>query len=323
MACNFSIYIPPTQPDPVAVGEAALAEISEMEDLLTVYRGDSPMCQVNATAFDGPVRVDARMFAVLARAAELHAMTDGAFDITAGALIKAWGFFRGPRRVPSPAEQAEALARTGMQHVRLDPEAMTVRFDVPGLEFNLGAIGKGYAIDRAIARIRREFNVTCALMQGGSSSVYALGAPDADPRGWLVGIDHPYDRDLRIATVRLRDRAMGTTGTDNQYFEYAGRRYGHVIDPRKGEPADELASVTVLAPDAATADALSTALFVMGLDKARDFCHDHPEISAILVLKPGPDAGSRAAPGVVTLNLSPLDVTIGATWRNSPVGTVT
>src|SRR5690606_2381312 len=117
---------------------------------LTVYRADSAMSYVNQHAADRPVRVDARLFGVLKRAAELSEQTGGAFDASAGTLVKAWGFFRGPRRVPSDAERADALARSGMHHVRLDDETLSVRFDVPGLEFNLGSIGKGYAIDQAI-----------------------------------------------------------------------------------------------------------------------------------------------------------------------------
>lgn len=310
MACEFSILLPPYCADAWAAGETALAVIDDMEDLLTIYRDDSLAAYVNQHAAQGPVRVDERLYLLLKRCAEIHEQTGGAFDPTAGALIKAWGFFRGPRRVPGQAELQAARARTGMQHVELDDAERTVRYRVDGLELNFGSIGKGYAIDRAVSRLREAFGIECLFMQGGLSSLYAAGAPNDDDRGWLVGIQNPFNLRQRIATLRLRDRGMGSSGTANQYFESGGRRYGHVMDPRKGEPADELASVTVLAPDAATADALSTAFFVSGLDKTAEFCQNHPQVAALVVLKPPDGARSSKRPSVVTFNLPREDVNL-------------
>jgi thiamine biosynthesis lipoprotein len=310
MACEFSILIPPRFTEAWAAGESALAIIDDLEDLLTVYRGDSLMAYVNANAATGPVRVDNRLYQLLKRCVEINAQTGGAFDPTAGALIKAWGFFRGDCRVPSDAERLEALARTGMKHVELDDTESTVCFHVPGLEFNLGSIGKGYAIDRAVARVREAFGIDCLLMQGGLSSLYAIGSPGDDERGWPVGVLDPYDLSRRIATLRVKNRGMGSSGTANQYFEADGRRYGHVIDPRSGWPADEWASVTVLAPDAATADGLSTAFFVAGLDKTAEFCQNHRDVAVLAVQKrrTGQEGSPRAS--IVTFNLPREDVNL-------------
>lgn len=303
MACEFSVYLPPTAPNAVAVGEAALDELEPLEELLSVYRGSSAITYVNENAADRPVRVDDRLFRLLERCARLSEETDGAFDAASGALVRAWGFVHGPKRVPTESQRQAALACCGMQHVELDAHERTVRFRVPGVELNFGAIGKGFAIDQAIRRMREEFGVACALMQGGRSSLYGLGSPSADGRGWLIGIQNPYDPTRNVATVRLKDRALGTSGAADRHFEWEGCRYGHVLDPRTGRPADELASASVVADDAATADALSTALFVMGLDKARDFCKDHARIGAVLVLRPELCGGSRESPRTVTLNL--------------------
>lgn len=315
MACEFSVYLPADFQQAVPAGEAALAEIEAMEDLLSVYRGDSALAYVNQHAAAGPVRVDARLFNLLQRTAELGVQTGGAFDVAAGALVRAWGFLRGPRRVPSDAERAAALASTGMGRVELNADDVSVRFTRPGVEINLGAIGKGYAIDRALARMRGEFGVECALIQGGMSSLRAIGSPAGDGRGWLLGLENPVNPAERLATVRLRDRALGTSGTAHQYFETDGRRYGHVLDPRRGEPADQLASVSVLAHDAATADALSTALFVLGLDKAVEFCENHRDIAALIVLKPDGQPRFDGRPRVLTLNISPQDVSVQADFR--------
>lgn len=308
MACEFNVYLPPTVPDPLGVGQAALDEIDRMEDLLTVYRQPSAMSYVNQYASEAPVRVDHRLYTLLKRAARLTEQTHGAFDAATGALIKEWGFFRGPQRLPSDAEREAALARSGMRHVRLDDRDQTVSYAVPGLEVNLGSIGKGYAIDRAMALLRDDFGVHGALIQGGLSSVVALGGPDGDPEGWWVGIQNPWDSSRRVAQLRLRDRALGTSGSANKFFEAGGRRFGHVLDPRSGWPADALASASAITPDGADADALATAFFVMGLDKTADFCHHHTQIGALLVLKPGPGASPDEPPRVVTFNVPREDV---------------
>ncbi len=305
MGCEFTVFLPPTAPGAMAAAEAALDEIDRTEELLTVYRDDSAVSYVNRHAADGPVRVDDRLFRLLTRSAGLTEQTGGAFDVAAGALVRAWGFRRGRRHVPDEPERLAALACTGMHHVELDNRRRMVRYRRKGLEIDLGSIGKGYAIDRAIRLLRRDFHLDCALLQGGRSSLYGLGSPAGDGRGWLVGVQNPFDPTRRVATVRLGDRALGTSGSANQYFEVNGKRYGHVLDPRTGRPAGELASASVLAPDAATADALATALFVMGLDKAADFCHNHPRIAALLVLKPERSGPTARLPRVVTFNLPP------------------
>ena len=315
MACDFKVHLHSLTLNPVGVAETALAEIEALEDLLSVYRGHSELSRVNAEAYHRPVRVDGRLFAILQRAAELHEQTQGAFDVATGSLISAWGFFRGPRRVPTEEEHAAAMACSGMRHVELNAEEMTVRFRTPGVSINLGSIGKGYAIDQAMRRIRMEFGTQCALITGGSSSMYGCGSLMGDESGWLIGIEDPEDPRRCVATVRLRDRALGTSSTSNQYFVHEGKRYGHLIDLRTGRPADVVASASVLAPDAATADALATAFFVAGLDKAAEFCHNHPDIAAVMVLKQS-DAGrqtaasNRRGPRVVTFNLSSHDVKI-------------
>lgn len=308
MGCEFTVLISPDQPDPMTSAQAALSEIGELEDLLSIYRGDSAVSRLNQQAAGAPIRVPYRLFELLERAAELTDQTGGAFDAACGALIRAWGFSSGPRRIPSAAELEAARARSGMRHVVLDRRAMTVHYTVPGVEINLGSIGKGYAIDRAMQLMRTGYGTDCVLIQGGRSSVGAIGSPAGDDCGWPIAVEDPDQPDRLVAVVRLRDRALATSSTRHQFFEAEGQRYGHLIDPRTGHPAATLASATALAPDAATADALSTALFVMGLDKAAEFCQNHPEVAALLVTRRNRAGGPNAVPRVVTFNLPPQDV---------------
>jgi thiamine biosynthesis lipoprotein len=296
MATQFEVVLPFGTPRAHELAGAAFTEIDRLEQQLTVYRDTSEVSRLNRLAPQVAVPVEAGLFDLLALAARLTEATGGAFDVTAGALIKAWGFYRGPRRVPADAEREAALSRVGMRHVVLDRERQTVRYLRPGLEINLGSIGKGYALDRAVAVLRDEYGTTSALLHGGHSSVYALGTEPGSRRGWTVGLRHPWEPDRRLALVRLRDRALGTSAATFQHLEYNGRKLGHILDPRTGWPAESMASATAVAPTAAEADALATAFYIQGVEAARAYCAAHPEVGAVLL----PD-GDAARPVVCGL----------------------
>jgi thiamine biosynthesis lipoprotein len=288
MACTFEVALPVGSAHDLGVVEGAFDLLDRLESQLTVYRDNSEISRLNRLAWRGPTRVEPRLFDLLALAARLSADTDGAFDITAGALVKAWGFFRPPRRVPPPEERADVLTRCGMRHVVLDEESETVRFEREGLEINLGAIGKGYALDRMAAALRAE-EIGSGLLHGGTSSVYALGCPPGDERGWAVGVTHPWEPGRRLAVVRLRDRGLGTSAATFRHLEHEGRKLGHILDPRSGWPAEGVAGVSVVAPTAAEADALATAFYILGPEGAARYCATHPQVGAVLL----PDGADR------------------------------
>jgi thiamine biosynthesis lipoprotein len=291
MGSYFEVRLPSNTPGAVDLACCALDVIDALEAQLTVYRDDSEVSRLNALAHLHPVQVEAGLFDLLETAVGVSQETSGAYDVTAGALSEAWGFVRGPRRVPDRAALADALLRTGWRHLRLDPERRTVAFDREGVKINLGSIGKGYAIDRAVALIAAYWWPTSALVHGGRSSVYALGSPPGQIGGrWEVAVRNPFQPESPLGTIRLRNRALGTSGSAFQQFEIDGKVYGHIIDPRTGEPAGGPASVTVLAPSAALADALSTAFYLLGPETAREYIGNHPEFGAIFVERPDPDS---------------------------------
>jgi thiamine biosynthesis lipoprotein len=296
MATSFEIILPWGLPQAMEAATAGLDEIDRLEDQLTVYRDHSEVSRLNRQAAQQEVEVEAHLFDLLDLAGRITRATEGAFDITAGPLIKAWGFFRRRGRVPSAQERAEVLTRVGMNQVVLDPEKRTVRYARPGVEINLGSIGKGYALDRVAESLRTDWQLSSALLHGGHSSVYALGSEPGEPRGWRVGIKHPWDPERRLAVVRLRDQGLATSAATFQHLEFAGRKLGHILDPRSGWPAEGLASATVVAPSAAEADALATAFFILGVDRARAYCAEHPGIGAVLL-----PAGEHALPVVLGL----------------------
>jgi thiamine biosynthesis lipoprotein len=283
MATTFEIMFPFGTPAALQMAETTLDEIDRLEDQLTVYRESSEVSRINALAPASAVPVEDRLFELLQLSARLSMETEGAFDITAGALVKAWGFFRGPRRVPGDTERVQALLHVGMRHVVLDERNRSVRFLRPGVEINLGSIGKGYAIDRAVELLRVHGNPPAALLHGGHSSVYAIGCEPGDERGWAVALRSPWDAEKQLGVVRLRDQALATSAATFRYLDYIGRKLGHILDPRSGWPAEGMASVSVVAPTAAEADALATAFFILGADTARHYCATHPAIGAILL----------------------------------------
>ncbi len=281
MATTFEIVLLGDDRDFLAAaGHEALDEVERLEEQLSVYVPTSEVSWVNERAAIEPVRVEPRLFDLLQLSARLSEETQGAFDITAGPLVKAWGFYRQQGVVPSAETIAQTLEHVGMRHVLLDEGDSTVRFDRAGVEINLGSIGKGYAVDRAAA-VLRNLGVEAALIHGGYSTIYALGAPP-DAEGWVIGIRHPLDEEKHITTVTLRDQALSTSGSYEQFFEVDGKRYSHILDPRTGTPARGMWSSSVIAPSATESDALSTAFFVLGEEGARAYCARHPEVSAVL-----------------------------------------
>jgi thiamine biosynthesis lipoprotein len=277
MACRFEVTLAGEDARHTGAAHAALAEASRLEGAWTVFRETSVVADLNRRAADQPVAVDAELFALLSRCRTLHGDVDGAFDITSTPLSRCWGFLAREGRVPSDDEIAAARARVGMDAVELDATSRTVRFRRPGLSLNLGAIGKGAAVDAIAAELRRA-GVRHALVSAGASSIVAVGGRG---RGWTVDVGSRSPR-ARIARVWLRNVSLSTSGTGEQFIDAGGRRYGHLIDPRTGHPATGLRSVTVITGDGATADALSTAFFVGGADLARRYCHAHPGVLALV-----------------------------------------
>ena len=236
---------------------------------MTVYRDDSEVSRLNATAHLGPVEVEPGLFRLLQDAVDLSRETGGAYDVTSGRSRKPGGSSRGRSACPTPAALAEARARTGWHHLRLDPDRRTVAFDREGIRINLGSIGKGYAIDRAVELLRAYWWPTSGLVHGGRSSLFALGSPPGQFGGrWEVTLRNPFQPESPWACFRLRNRGLGTSGTAFQQFVVGRTSVRPYHRPRSGEPALGPASVTVLAPTAAAADALSTAFYLLGPDAA-------------------------------------------------------
>lgn len=308
MAMNTRFELVLEGEDPVrlrAAGEAALDEIDRIEAQLSLFRPTSEVGRANARAGREPVVVSPPVFALLEQCRDLWRLTDGTFDITVAPLMQVWGF-RG-RAAGPPSEEAVAAVReqVGMQHLDLDPNQRTVRFARPGMRLDLGAVGKGYAIDLAVEWLR-EAGVERAFLHGGTSTSYGLGTP-AGQSGWKAAVtlaeeetepgsggeERSSARPRRLlATVDLQDASLSVSELRGRAIQAGGRIHGHVLDPRRGVPVTGAWLAAVTGGSATETDALSTALLVLG-EAGVGVLGGRREEPGLLVATPGEGGGWR------------------------------
>jgi thiamine biosynthesis lipoprotein len=290
MATRFELVLHGDNPVSLrAAGEEALEEIERLEDQLSLYRPSSEIAHLNARAALEPVRVSPSLFGVLEHAQRLHDETAGAFDITIAPLVRCWGFMGGNGRMPTSEDVVAARAKVGMHLVQLHRADLTVSFRREGVMLDLGAFGKGYAVGRAI-ELLRENGVTSALLHGGTSTVYALGQPQ-DAEFWTVAVPNPKKdaHQPSIAKVPLQDEALSVSDARGRFFQVEGRSFGHVLDPRSGEPTGAGVLAAVAVPSAAESDALSTALLISGSAGHAGIARLRPGMRTLLVTQAGND----------------------------------
>jgi thiamine biosynthesis lipoprotein len=286
MACVYAIaaYGPDAAALPRIV-EDAFDEVDRIDRLMSHYKADSPLSRINREAARHAVVVEPELFDFIAEAMRYNRESGGAFDITVGPLMKAWGFFRGEGRMPSGDELVSARRHVGAAHVVLNTADKTIRFDEPGVELDLGGIAKGYAVDRVV-RLLEDRHVAAALVSAGGSTIYGLGAPPGRT-GWDVTIQDPIDPRKTALTVTLKNRALSVSGGSEKSFESGGVRYSHIMDPRTGLPVQGVLSVAVLTSTGTAGDGLDNAFFVMGPERSRAYLKGLPGTEAFFFL---PDA---------------------------------
>ena len=266
---------------------AAVAEIQRVEDLMTNWR-PSPLEELNAAAGAGPQVVSREIVDVMQLALEVSALTGGVFDVTYAAAGKLWDFKASPPRIPTKAQIAAALANVGYQRVRVDAALSTVEIPLHG-RVGLGGIAKGYGVDRAMA-VLMEHGIGHGMVNA-DGDLKALGRKFGAP--WEIAIVHPRQRERVIAVIPVANTCVVTSGDYERFFELDGRRYHHILDPRTGMPSTGCMSATVVAPDAALADALATALCVLSPKAGLALAERSPRVEALLVDMAGEVHASR------------------------------
>jgi FAD:protein FMN transferase len=264
--------------------DAAFAEVQRLDEMLSNYKPDSELSEINREAGQHPVAVTQEMFDLLAACVEYSRQSEGAFDITVGPLMKVWGFYKGTGRLPHRAEILGAMERVGYRNIVLDATHRTVGFAKEGVELDPGGIGKGYAVDRMV-EVLKQYGIQSALVSASGSSIYGLGAPPGE-KGWKVEIRDPKNEKKSVAEVYLKDDSMSTSGNYEKFFRAEGRIYSHIMDPRTGWPAQGVLSVSAITPRTIDSEAWTKPLFVNGRAWAMKhkpaflrafYCEDTPE----------------------------------------------
>ncbi len=269
-----------------AAADRVLGELQRLERLLSAFLPESDVSRVNAMAGVSPVAVSPETIQILETALRVSELSQGAFDVTAGPLVRLWSVTSDHPKVPSPEAIASALKLVGYRHLRLDRERSTCLLPVKGQALDLGGIAKGFAADRAV-EIYREVRVKSALIDIGGN-VYAVGArPDGQP--WVAGVQDPKgSRGDIVGTLSLRDTTAVTSGGYERAFSEGGVWYHHIIDPRSGYPSrSDVAGVTVISRESMLADALSTAVFVLGAERGIKLLQDFPGVETVVVKEDG------------------------------------
>ena len=248
-------------------------EFSRIDSLMTNWTETSEVARLNREAASGPVALEPMVFEVLDRAVRAGEESNGAFDITVEPLVRLWGFLGGTPHVPAAADIKKTLGRVGFAHLEIDRDAGTVAYKKPGLRVDLGGIAKGYGVERAVNLLRGEGMENALVEISGNISV--LGSPPDRDR-WSIGVRDPRDRLSYLGVLSLTDRSVATSGKYEQFVDQDGRRYGHILDPRTGWPAEDLLAVTVVAESATLADAWGTAFLRHGAGKGPRHGHGAP-----------------------------------------------
>jgi thiamine biosynthesis lipoprotein len=266
--------------------EAAFAEIDKVDNLMSDYKSDSEIGIVNKNAAEKPVRVGEETFEVLRRSIEFSKLTGGAFDITVGPMVDLFREAKKSKIAPSQEQIEIAKSKVGYEKLILDPNNRTVKFAVEGMRLDLGGIAKGYGIDKAIEATKKSGALGAMVDIGGD--VRCFGIPANRKDHWLVGLQDPNlpadtsGLDI-VLTLKITEGVVATSGDYQQFVIIDGKQYSHIIDRRTGTSSEALSSVTIIADNATDADALATAVSVMGAEKGLALIETLSETEAILI----------------------------------------
>ncbi|GHC59229.1 FAD:protein FMN transferase [Ulvibacter litoralis] len=260
--------------------DKAVAEISRIETLISSWDDNSQTSEINRNAGVKPVKVDIELIELIERAIGISKLTDGAFDISYASMDRIWKFDGSMTVMPSEEEITTSVEKVGYQNIVLDKKNRTVFLKLKGMKIGFGAIGKGYAADKAKTLLISEGVPSGIINASGDMNTWGKQPNNDD---WKVAITNPMDKNKVFALLPITNGAVVTSGNYEKYVNFNGKRYTHIIDPRTGYPSTGIISVTVFAPKAELADALATSVFVMGKEAGLDRINQLPKIECIII----------------------------------------
>ncbi|WP_281765114.1 FAD:protein FMN transferase [Neptunitalea lumnitzerae] len=281
MGSRFDItVVTETKEDGNAYIDLAINEITRIEKLISSWDTQSQTSQVNSNAGIEPIQVDPELFALIERAIGISKLTDGAFDITYAAMDKIWKFDGSMTEMPNESTIKASIAKVGYKNIVLNKESGTVFLTKKGMKIGFGAIGKGYAADKAKALLISKGVKAGIINASGDMNTWGTQI-SGEP--WKVAITNPMDKSKVFALLPIKEEAVVTSGNYEKFVVFNGKRYTHIIDPRTGFPSSGIISATVFAPKAELADALATSVFVMGIEVGLDRINQLPKIECIII----------------------------------------
>ncbi|TDT40441.1 thiamine biosynthesis lipoprotein [Maribacter spongiicola] len=260
--------------------DMAISEITRIEKLISSWDENSQTSEINRNAGIKPVKVDAELFNLIQRAIGISQLTDGAFDISYASMDKIWKFDGSMTVMPSEESIRASVAKVGYHNIILDKENQTVFLKLEGMKIGFGAIGKGYAADKAKDLLKSKGVVAGIINASGDMNTWGK---HPDGKEWKVAITNPMDKNKVFALLPITNGAVVTSGNYEKYVNFNDVRYTHIIDPRSGYPATGIISVTVFAPKAELADALATSVFVMGIEVGLNRIEQLPQVECIII----------------------------------------
>lgn len=264
--------------------QLVIDEIERIENLISEWRPNTQISEVNRNAGIRPVKVDREVFELTRRAISYSILSDGAFDISVAALDKIWRFDGNMDALPSDAAVQNSVTKVGFEKIELDSIASTIFLKQSGMKIGFGSIGKAYAADRG-RHILQEMGVKGGLIN--ASGDIALWGKPPEKKSWSIGISDPEKPYKITRKLRMKEGAVATSGNYQKYVMFNGVRYSHIMDPRTGYPATELASVTVIGPMAEFANALSTSVMVLGVKKGLKLMERYPQYRFVMITAKG------------------------------------
>lgn len=285
MGCSFELAVSADN-DTTAweAIRAGIAEIERIERLISSWDPNSQTSQINRMSGIGSVQVDKELYDLIYRAKKVSKLTDGAFDISFASMDRLWIFDHSEQQLPDSGLVDRASAKINYQEIKLNPNDTSVYLSA-GMKIGFGAIGKGYAANRAKKIMKNIEGVTGGVVNASGDLLCWSQSPLAE--GWKIQIAKPMDKEQLIAWLQIREGAVVTSGDYEKYFIVEGKRYAHIIDPRTGYPASGIASVTIFCPDAELADALATSVFVLGREKGINLINKLNQVACVVITDDG------------------------------------
>lgn len=267
--------------------DAAMQAIERVDTLMSDYDPNSQLSQVNRDAFAAPVAVDPEVFEVLSAAVEVSRISGGAFDVTIGPIVQLWRQAKETGVVPTPDQLAQARAKVGYQHLHLDPQAKTVRFAVEGMFLDVGGIAKGYAIDKAVWAMKEAGALGGMVDIGGDLACF--GTPIGKNPHWYIALQDPAVEENTLLRFKFDNQSVATSGDYRRFTILNGQKHSHIMNPTTADSVTDLSSVSIIASTAMQADALATAVSVLGSEKGLAMIETIPDVQAILIPSAQPD----------------------------------